>query len=228
MYQLRPRPLYGGAITLGVPQPWRDLSDVRQVPDHQEVWQDCTIEGTVSGLGGDQARSEGTGAVLVVEILDRQSGVADEDAGRFFFEDLADSNGANVGGVSRRLDLETSGHHKCSGGGGGRGVGNLPPPMLAVPRLDRDAMVCCSVGVQRVALGRDVEGQELRWVRTELCILRLEGVGTDLLVVLTAPVVGAGAGAPTAIGDVEVVDEPSALLRGIVGSLEIQDWTLFG
>ncbi|KAL7462620.1 hypothetical protein ACHAXS_003000, partial [Conticribra weissflogii] len=45
---------------------------------NQEVYQDCT---------------ENTGAVLVIEILEHQSDVADDEACCFFFRDLADANG---------------------------------------------------------------------------------------------------------------------------------------
>merc|ERR1712170_184349 len=64
------RPLFGGAISCDIPSAWRDVSDVRQVPDHQECWQEID------------------GAVLVVEILDRQE-VGDHSAASFFFADLA-------------------------------------------------------------------------------------------------------------------------------------------
>ena len=37
------RDLYGGVMTISIPAEWRDVSDVRQVPDHQEVYQDCTF-----------------------------------------------------------------------------------------------------------------------------------------------------------------------------------------
>ena len=68
-----PQPLFGGAIVCDIPIGWRDVSNVRQVPDHQEVW---------------QSQDE---ILLVVEILERQP-VEDSRAAAFFFEDLAESN----------------------------------------------------------------------------------------------------------------------------------------
>ena len=68
------RQLFGGSITCEIPSSWRDVSDIRQIPDHQECWQ---------GEDGD---------VLVVEILERQVSVPDADAAMFFFRDLADAN----------------------------------------------------------------------------------------------------------------------------------------
>lgn len=75
------RSLFGGAISCQIQSSWRDVSDIRQVPDHQEVWQDLD------------------GAVLVVEILQRQE-VDDPHAATFFFNDLAESNG-----ITRASDL---------------------------------------------------------------------------------------------------------------------------
>jgi hypothetical protein len=73
------RPLFGGAITCEITDDWRDVSDIRQVPDHQECWQ----EGT-------------EGRLLVIEILERQSHIVDAQAASFFFQDLAESNGVNA------------------------------------------------------------------------------------------------------------------------------------
>jgi Ran-interacting Mog1 protein len=70
------RLLYGGAITCHLPEKgWRDVSSIRQVPDHQECWQDTEQR------------------VLVVEIMEYQSQVEHADAALYFFQDLAQANG---------------------------------------------------------------------------------------------------------------------------------------
>lgn len=69
------RQLYGGSIECLVPEGWRDVSDVRQVPDNQECWQD------------DEGR------LLVIEILEYQTDVNNDQAAEYFFADLAESNG---------------------------------------------------------------------------------------------------------------------------------------
>lgn len=71
------RELFGGALSCCIPTAWRDVSDVRQVPDHQEVWQEME------------------GSVLVIEILQHQDEVEDANAASFFFHDLAESNGVS-------------------------------------------------------------------------------------------------------------------------------------
>ncbi|CRG87796.1 Ran-interacting protein Mog1, putative [Talaromyces islandicus] len=45
--QFQERPLFGGAITGTIPQGWLDASDLRQVPDHQEIFLSAT---TLSNL----------------------------------------------------------------------------------------------------------------------------------------------------------------------------------
>ena len=63
--------LFGGAVTVDLPRGLVDASDVRPVPDNQEVWFD-----------GDGGRS------VIVEVLERVEGLEDGKAASFFFNDL--------------------------------------------------------------------------------------------------------------------------------------------
>ena len=95
--------LYGGAMTCIVPEEWRDVSGVRQVPDHQEVWQDVSErlsgEDRVTGVTGDWWLEEmGREGMMVVEILERQHDVKDRECVRFFWDDLCESNGCSENG----------------------------------------------------------------------------------------------------------------------------------
>jgi len=71
------RQFFGGAIVCDVPTAWKDISDLRQVPDHQEVY-----------LGADMPNEPN----LVVEILEHQSTVSDREAPQYLFQDLAEAN----------------------------------------------------------------------------------------------------------------------------------------
>jgi hypothetical protein len=143
------RDLFGGAITCEIPTAWRDVSDVRQVPDHQECFQEMD------------------GAVVVIEILERQ-GVSDAEAASYFFRDLAEANGSKVN------DFQTM-------------------PITGVQM--EHAVLCRGVGNQRVAMERDYDmagnrrtNQEVRSARVELCLFRLARVSTDLLVTISEPI----------------------------------------
>ena len=72
------KPLFGGALTASLPANWLDASDVRPVPDHQEVWTEREGE-----------RS------LVVEILERAE-ASDAECAAFHFQDIADTNDATA------------------------------------------------------------------------------------------------------------------------------------
>ncbi|KAH6637681.1 hypothetical protein C7974DRAFT_146281 [Boeremia exigua] len=66
-------PLYGGAITVDLPSNFADTSQIREVPDHQEVYLDT------NGY-----------ASIVVEILEYQEKGSDDEALQYHFADLVD------------------------------------------------------------------------------------------------------------------------------------------
>ncbi|PIA62642.1 hypothetical protein AQUCO_00200569v1 [Aquilegia coerulea] len=66
------RSLFGGAISSNFPLRFQDLSDIRQVPDHQEAF-------------ADPSRDES----LVIELLDFKHDVQDNGSATWFFQDLA-------------------------------------------------------------------------------------------------------------------------------------------
>ncbi|XP_030648606.1 ran guanine nucleotide release factor [Chanos chanos] len=75
------RPLFGGALSAVIPHSARDISELRQIPDNQEVF----------------AHSQ-TDQSVIIELLEYQSHVNDSDAARYHFEDVAGSNKATEAG----------------------------------------------------------------------------------------------------------------------------------
>lgn len=76
--QLSNRSLFGGAIVCNFPGRFEDVSDVRQVPDHQEAFVDA---------GRDES--------LIFELLDMKHDVADNGSATWFFQDLASEQDAD-------------------------------------------------------------------------------------------------------------------------------------
>ncbi|GJN02702.1 hypothetical protein PR202_ga20080 [Eleusine coracana subsp. coracana] len=72
-----PRPLFGGAISTTFPVRFQDVSDIRQVPDHQEVFV-------------DPARDES----LIFELLDLKGEVDDTGSALWFLRDIANEQDA--------------------------------------------------------------------------------------------------------------------------------------
>ncbi|XP_069799468.1 ran guanine nucleotide release factor [Dendropsophus ebraccatus] len=71
------RPLFGGAFSAVLPPGVHDVSDLREIPDNQEVFVHTNT---------DQS--------IIVELLEYQEGVSDPNAARCHFEDVAASNDA--------------------------------------------------------------------------------------------------------------------------------------
>ncbi|KJE90530.1 hypothetical protein CAOG_01835 [Capsaspora owczarzaki ATCC 30864] len=74
---LTPRQLYGGAMTISLPDKFADVSGMRQIPDHQEVF---------VNQANDQS--------FMVDLLQYQSHVQGADAARFHFNEIAECNNA--------------------------------------------------------------------------------------------------------------------------------------
>ncbi|XP_056165066.1 uncharacterized protein LOC130134509 isoform X2 [Syzygium oleosum] len=76
------RPLFGGAIGSRFPNRFEDVSNIRQVPDHQEVFV-------------DPSRDES----LIFELLDFKHEVGDSGSAAWFLQDLATEQDAEQGMV---------------------------------------------------------------------------------------------------------------------------------
>ncbi|XP_077170148.1 ran guanine nucleotide release factor isoform X2 [Paroedura picta] len=70
------RQLFGGAFSAFLPPGSLDVSELRQVPDNQEVFVHPNTDQSV-----------------IIELLEYQAGVPDEAAVRYHFEDVVDASG---------------------------------------------------------------------------------------------------------------------------------------
>jgi len=232
---LTKRELYGGAIILSVPTHWRDVSQVRQVPDHQEVFQDCTIADDTSNSSSSDKKPSSQilplGGCMIVEILERQNEISDEDAASFFFHDLAEANRGgddddDDDGDVNEGDFKLHYTHVWSVG---RKEG-IPEGKTAmdqnniIPKLSTRAKACSCIGNQKVGPmrnQRNIEKGKASKIRIELCAVRLEAVQTDLLLSLTVPIVS------DKMSSRNQNNCHSDLFKSILASLEIVNWSLF-
>ncbi|KAM7012621.1 ran guanine nucleotide release factor [Tautogolabrus adspersus] len=85
----QPRPLFGGALSAVLPHSSVDTSQLREIPDNQEVFAHALT---------DQS--------LIVELVEYQAQVSDQDAARYHFEDIAGSNKASEPGNFQVTGIE--------------------------------------------------------------------------------------------------------------------------
>jgi hypothetical protein len=219
----RPTPLFGGALNVVLPSGWLDCSDARPVPDHQEVW----------------LEAEGHSRSIIIEILERAEEASDDKCAIYHFVDIAEANGAAEQRIAFTDRLPAEALRPSLGQAAGpsyilHGVQVLPPAGAA-GRLGREASEMAQSGGGAASAGAS-DAMPAGSVQLELAlaVVRLPRQRTDLLVSVNRgrplPVGGAGAAAHEAAEAQQLVDAnaDATLLAGVVGSLEVSDWGLFG
>jgi hypothetical protein len=208
--------LFGGGMSIRIPPQWRDVSDIRQVPDHQEVYQN--IEGSTTDL----ENAGGSGCCFGIDLLDRIDTLDDGDAAVFYFKDLAEANDA-ISEIVGSGDNDDENHRLLLGNTRVTEVGASEEGDW-IRQLGTVCNACCCNGWQHTLPGArttpNASNEEDRvWVRVELCVIRLKNVETDVLVTLSTP-------SPNG-PDIEAT-VLSPFFLSIVSTLEVKDWGLFG
>lgn len=141
------RPLFGGSLSAVVPLNATDISELREVPDNQEVFAHPYT---------DQS--------LIVELLEYQAHVADENAARYHFEDIAGSNKALEPGA-----FEVSGE-------------------AVLPQAELSLAECsCAWTLTGTQLVSKFNEEARNTVTVSLALFRLPQFATDLVVTFNDP-----------------------------------------
>ena len=198
---------FGGAITSDLPTNWKDLSDIRPIPDNQECFQDSFVSDDPT--------------MLVVEILERQEHVEDDDAAGFFFNELAERNDALQTENDIRFHTASQTHASST-------AALLNDDSIVAGT--NTIRVCAGSGYQKVAMGRDFDTagnsrrprQKIKCIRVDLYVFRLPVQETDLLITISSPV------DDTNLDDVPLESLQASILSRVVSTFRIHNWDLFG
>ena len=190
---------------MSIPSEWRDVSDVRQVPDNQEVYQDCTVN------PGQEMNLVGSGGCIIVEILEREE-IPDKEAASYFFWDLAEANGP----VSEGEKKKGLTYSRIFDVGVSEDKSDRTDDSNLMPALTRKVKACACIGKQNIGpLRGQTKTEKASKVRIELCVVRLDCMETDILITLTMPCSDKGE------------HGLSSLFRVMLKSFKVEDWTLF-
>jgi Ran-interacting Mog1 protein len=184
------RQLFGGAVELSMPARMIDISDFRQIPDNQEVYTDANE---------DQS--------LIVEFVEHHD-VPNQEAGEFFFNDLATANSAAHAAISSTSELRHD----------------------SVPGLPEDTYCSLIIGQQSIGKSRQ-ESSALNKIHVQLLIVRLPEYKTDMLVTLNTPIFiseHSAAAKEAGAGYKELHMQAPELFQNMCRSLKILDFKLFG
>ncbi|CAO3689353.1 unnamed protein product [Umbelopsis vinacea] len=88
--RLSERPLFGGALSAPLSSSFLDASQIRQIPDNQEVFVDASTEQS-----------------LIIELLQLVPEALGEEVARYHFQQLAEDNEAKEASVNKILLLNT-------------------------------------------------------------------------------------------------------------------------
>ena len=195
---------FGGAITMQLPAGYRDLSELRPVPDNQEVY-----------VGVDPS-GRATGSVVIIEIVESPA-VPNEEVARYLWEDLADAS--DTFGW-HRLPLPPRAAAALCGGGGGGGGGAMALAASA-PLLDSPRVSYADLGA---GFHEDRDSPPNLHVMA-LAVVRLPFVESDVVVYATLPSPG---GRAAAVPGSAAETRAAEIARGMLASLCVHDWALFG
>nr|GLL32035.1 ran guanine nucleotide release factor-like [Ipomoea trifida] len=229
------RPLFGGAIASTFPVRFQDVSNVRQVPDHQEVFV-------------DPARDES----LIFELLELKQDVADNGSATWFLQDLANEQDAEG-----TMLIEQSGVVEAPGlsfrtlpaiittAVGQMDKIKIPNSVYEAPKvpewqratLEGNPLKYLSNNVHSQAISKGRQGREAQnLVKVYLANVRLKEVTTDILITAYEPIVinslsesastvGAGVAVPAAQAGCMPMAE---VFKLAVSTFKVNDWRLFG
>ena len=204
------RDLFGGAVGCAIPDHFVDVSAFRQVPDNQEVYSDPQSDRSV-----------------IVEILEYVSSgqLAGMAPARYFFNDIAEANGAVAGSVRVHSTAQIPAAEACPA---------LPSSDIEVHRI---------VGEQRIAKF-GAAGQPANAIAILLLNIRCVAIQTDIVITMNVPRSSATGGDEEGDGDssgggdgggdsassttLADISEAEALFDRITRSFAIRDWSLFG
>ncbi|KAK0516879.1 hypothetical protein JMJ35_000034 [Cladonia borealis] len=191
--------LFGGAITANIPARFADVSTIRQVPDHQEVYLEAN--GFTS---------------LTIDLTERvPQFTTDKEALQYHFHDIiTEGDTAQIASLSENIQLP-----------------KFPPntPTLSLTATTHPAPP---------APGATLRPHTATHTDIHFTLIRLVEQGTDIIVTLNVPhIPGETEDENNNTGDKEGVVAKRKIERekhmteaweGIVKSLEVRDWSLFG
>ncbi|GMF10449.1 unnamed protein product [Phytophthora lilii] len=184
------RELFGGALSCEIPEGFADVSSFRQVPDNQEVFANAT-----------------TDQCVIVELLQFEAGVEDARSARYFFNEIAQSNGCGPDEVAVLLEEPADAKH--------------------APAVDAPHSTQLIVGDQRVAKFK--EGDHAKnVVRVYLGNIRLPGMATDVVLSVSAPMrINPASSSRDAFQFEDNSEVAAAIFKQALQSFTVKDWSLF-
>ncbi|KAL4934023.1 Ran GTPase-binding protein MOG1 [Aspergillus undulatus] len=226
MATLKSQVLYGGAIKAIIPEGWLDASDLRQIPDHQELFlSPSTLSNFIFEINERVSEETALSALQsapnkeVLETLGPNPGATPESVNKaaalYHLNDIRDEDGDALQIVAPPQQVSVQ---KIPAARAYKGVAHMTSSTVR-------ASVAPSTG--GAPAGSSADTGLVTTVSVHYLLVRLEEQETDILVFLNVPHKEFDErGDPRGLsGEKELAN---SVIDGLVEKLEIVDWGLFG
>ncbi|KAF9181111.1 hypothetical protein BGZ51_005664 [Haplosporangium sp. Z 767] len=197
--------LYGGAMTMNLPQKFGNISHVREVPDHQEVF--VNVE-------EDQS--------VIVEILELAAEATDDSCAAFHFQQLAEDNDAEDDSVIQSVSQLNNADLPAW------------PVDTKIYLLLGQQRIAKFNERQRQQEAQAQGNQQLttpdarNLVQIMMVVFRLPRHETDIVLSYNVPLQISETSSSKQVAHEGNLQEAETWFRNLVGSYQVRDWGLFG
>ncbi|KAF9922187.1 hypothetical protein FBU30_007721 [Linnemannia zychae] len=203
--------LYGGAITINLPSKFGNISHIREVPDHQEVF-----------VNVDEDQS------VIVEILELATEASDENCAAFHFQQLAEDNDAEDTSVIQsvtRIDnaelpswpADAKIHFLL----GQQRIAKFNEQQRLQQRQQHQPATTPSASASQQPDARNL-------VQIMMVTFRLPTQATDIVLSYNVPLKISDESSSKQVAHEGSIQEAEIWFREVVKSFTVRDWSLFG
>ncbi|KAF9166413.1 hypothetical protein BGX21_006392 [Mortierella sp. AD011] len=197
--------LFGGAITLNLPRKFENISHVREVPDHQEVF--VNVE-------EDQS--------VIVEILELAAQTNDEGCAAFHYQQLAEDNDATDASVIQSVSVLNNSE-----------LPTWPAEAKIYLLLGQQRIAKFNERQRQLEDAAAHPHQQphadaRNLVQIMMVVVRLPRQETDIVITYNVPLQISESSSSKQVAHEGNIQEAEVWFRNMIGSFLVRDWSLFG
>ncbi|KAF9438380.1 hypothetical protein BGZ76_008291 [Entomortierella beljakovae] len=199
------RELFGGAITLDLPRKFEDISNIREVPDHQEVF-----------VNVDEDQS------VIVEVLELAADASDEACAAFHYQQLAEDNDAEDSSTVQSVSILNNAELPA-----------WPAEakiylLLGQQRIGKfnERQLQQEDAAEHPNQQRQPDARNL--VQIMMVVVRLPNQQTDIVISYNVPLQISVASSSRQVAHEGNIHEAEAWFRNLIATFQVRNWSLFG
>ncbi|KAF9426427.1 hypothetical protein BGZ94_006537 [Podila epigama] len=192
--------LYGGAITMNLPRKFGNISHIREVPDHQEVF-----------VNVDEDQS------VIVEILQLASEAPDDACAAFHYQQLAEDNDAEESSTIQNVSILSNAE-----------LPGWPAEAKIYLLLGQQRIAKFNEQQRQQEQGGAGAVDTRNLVQIMMVVVRLPRQETDIVISYNVPLKISAASSSHEVAHEGDIREAEVWFRNLIASFKVREWGLFG